>query len=714
MRNSLLLLALLPLMVKAQINNFQWPMAPVDQQHRISATFDECRENRDHFHNGTDMPLAPGGQALSIMAGQVTGKGSDWIRVEDFAYVHVVPNAALDVGETVSKGAVVGLTDSYAHIHLNYGGGASGHPTGNPLLPGKITPFQDPYHPRSPIIQLVKDGTTSAYSGNTISGRVDIIAQAADTTDLQSSIDMNNGIYKIGWALYSADKRTVLEGPYFWFEAKQLYSNSDINTVYAPGSTTSIYKYIVTNKITSNGYLDCSLYSPGDYVLAVMSCDTRDNWDTTYVPVVISEHDLLPPAAPKLNYVGPDANGDLHFEWTPPNDEDLAGFILEYSLDGVTWNNYRGPAYLTAGMSSYTVTGYSESNYKEFRLSAVDNAPTPNQSEYSDTYAVRLVRNSRNILIVDGFDRTTGSWNQKQHDFSTYYARAIFAADEQASIISVNNEWVIAAGDLQAYSDVIWFVGDDSRTDETFNGAEQAIIRAYLDSGGHFFASGAEIGYDLSAGSSSDKDFMNQVLRIAYAGDNSASLHVDGTGIYFSGITFNYGAQPYVEDWPDYFTTSHQGEVVLKYGNGLIAGVGYRDSSVASLVIGFTFETIDTETNRALLMERVLAYFGNISNNEQEIIPVSPYIAAIYPNPFNAMVNIKYHLDKTGTSDISIFDMRGRLIYAEQLGIQPAGTQVWRWNARNKRGESLSSGSYIVRLRLEGGKMLSGKLLLLK
>jgi len=116
-------------------------------------------------------------------------------------------------------------------MHLNYGGGASGHPTGNPLLPGGLVPFSDPYHPRSPIIQFVQDGTASVFPSNNLSGRVDIVAQAADTTDLWSSIDMNNGIYTIGWALYSADTSTVLNGPHFWFEADELYSNSYINNV---------------------------------------------------------------------------------------------------------------------------------------------------------------------------------------------------------------------------------------------------------------------------------------------------------------------------------------------------------------------------------------------------------------------------------------------------------------------------------------------------
>jgi len=711
-----LLPVLIPVVLLSQINNFGWPHTNMSAQQRISATFDEFRDtgSSDHFHSGTDMPLAPGGDVLSIMAGQVIDKGSDWIRVEDFAYVHVIPLTGLDIGQTVQQGDVVGHTDSYAHIHLNYGGGASGHALGNPLLPGKITPFVDPYHPRSPITKLVEDGTQNAFPTDTISGRVDIIAQAADTTDLLSPIDMNNGIYKIGWALHSEDKSTVVAGPYFWFEADEYYSNSDVYNIYAPGSTTSIYKYIVTNRVTANGYLDCSLYTPGNYNLAVMSVDTRDNWDTTYVPVVIAEGDRIPPAAPTLNYVGPDQDGDLHFEWIPPSDADLAGYNLEFSFNGQDWNILQGPGLLTAEKSSYTATGQNTTGYIEFRMNAIDDAPTPNRSEYSDTYAVRLDPSAEKILVVDGFDRTTGSWTQAQHDFATYYARAIQACGSVSTIMTASNDWVIAGGDLSAYSSIFWFVGDDSRTDETFNAVEQTAIRNYLAGGGALFASGAEIGYDLSAGSTADLDFMSQVLRIGYAGDDANNYTVNGVGDYFSGLGLGYGSTPYLEDWPDHLTAVNGGEVILEYGNSLKAGVGYRDSNSATIVLGFTFETITDPADRSELVGRSLGFFKGTTSNEKTTVPLSNSITGIYPNPFNASVEVKYSLQHAGAVQIQVYDIRGRLAYSEKLSPRLGGHHTWSWDGRNNHGLDLPSGNYIIRIHPEGLPAMNRKLLLLK
>ncbi|NQV15150.1 T9SS type A sorting domain-containing protein [bacterium] len=714
MRNELLLLALLPLGLSAQINNFSWPMDPVNEQHRISATFDECREDRDHFHNGTDMPLAPGEEALSIMPGTVLQIGPDWIRVEDFAYVHVIPNGALHVNDEVNQGAVVGWTDIYAHIHLNYGGGASGHASGNPLLPGKITPFYDPYHPRSPIIQFVMDGTFAAFPSNNLSGRVDIIAQAADTTDLWASIDMNNGIYTIGWALYSADMSEVLDGPHFWFEADELYSNSYINNVYAPGSSTSIYRYIVTNRINTNGYLDCASYEAGPYVVSVMSSDTRDNWDTTYVPVNLSDIDVLPTGQPELEYIGPNDSGDLRFEWSAPTDVDLAGYILEFSFDGENWSSNHGPDILTADMTSFVVEGFPQNSYLKFRLIAVDDAPIPNHSESSDTYGVKLNASGDAILIVDGFDRTNGSWTQTQHDFACYYSDAVAGSDPSAAISSASNEWVSQGGNLDDFAAVIWFVGDDSQTDETFSSEEQSVISAYLAAGGNFFASGAEIGYDLSAGSTADESFMNQNLHLAYVGDDAGSYQVQGVGTHFSGIDFTYGSLPYEEDWPDHFAPVQGGEVALQYGNSLNAAISYRDETSATFVMGLSFETIDGAIDRNALMGRVLQYFARTSDIDDIQIPLTLSISSIYPNPFNASVNIAYDLDQPGKTTFTIYDIQGRSVFTQVFSNQQSGQHIWSWNGVDQTGKVLSSGAYLVRLTLNDRFGATQKLLLVK
>lgn len=697
----------------AQIENFPWPLAPMNVQHRVSATFDECRGDRDHFHNGTDFPLGEDGEVLSIMAGQVLSfdpyGGNAYIRIEDFAYVHVDPDPSLHVGDYVTAGQVIGWTNNQNHIHMNYGGGASGHPTRNPLLPNKITPFEDPYHPRSPIIWFVQDGTHDAFPTNNLSGRVDIVAQAADTTDMESTIDMNNGVYTIGWALYSADTSTVLAGPSFWFEADELYSNSYIDNVYAPGSSTSIYRYIVTNRVFSNGYLNCDVYTPGPYVVSVMSSDTRDNWDTTYVPITIREDDILPPDAPVLQYVGADDAGNLLIMWEPAEAHDLGGYILEFSFNGNTWSSNHGPDVLTAETTSFVVENFPQNSQISFRMKAVDTAPFPNESPLTDSYSLRLNSEAPAYLIVDGFDRTSGSWSAEQHDFATYYARAITDTEYESGITTVTNEWVTSVGTLEGFDAVFWFVGDDSRSDETFSSAEQEVIAEYLDAGGRLFVSGSEIGYDLSAGDDNDVAFMQERLLIDYEGDDSQSYTVNGEGFYFGDVSMGYGSFPYEEDWPDHYSAMNGGQVGLRYSNNTIAGV----YSSVTMVLGYTFETINTDEERAALMTAVLELFRSIVSVGGEL-PEDFMLGMPYPNPFNAQVMLPMVLHEAGLYDFSVYDIRGRQVYQSPYEFYPGGKQTMKWLGMDMHGNPVASGQYIISLRNSAGEQISRAITVLK
>ncbi len=710
--NRIVFLALLwiPIGLISQ-SDFPWPMAPRNEQHRISSTFDECREDRDHFHNGTDIPLAPGEDVLAIVGGTASGVLGTSIRVGSFAYVHVIPLSTIRNGDLINAGDVVGRTDSYAHVHLNYGY----YPNyGNPLLPGGLTPFEDPYHPRSPIIEFVMDGSFTQFPTNSISGRVDIIAQAADTTDLLSSIDMNNGIYTIGWALHSGDTSEVLAGPYFNFEADEYYSSAYINNVYAPGSSTSIYKYIVTNRITTNSYLDCDQYEPGPYVVSVMSSDARDNWDTTYVRINISDIDLLPPPQPVITYLGAGSDGNFLIEWPPVEDADLVGYKLEFSTNGETWASNHGPDILTAEMTSFTIPGLSNNFQAQFRLRAVDDAPIPNLSEPSDTYGIKLDNDGAPILIVDGFDRTGGSWSANNHNFATYYSEALREYDVDHALYTVSNEWIIENSDLSEYKAVFWFVGDDSRTSETFSTSEQNIISTYLESGGAFFASGAEIGYDLSAGTQADLYFLNEILHVEYSGDNADDYNIIGHGSHFSGIGFTYGATPYVEDWPDHFAPSSGGEIVLKYGNDLNAGIAHRNENSASFVMGFAFETIATESDRAELLERVMQYFEGVASISETEAPTRFGVKNIYPNPFNAASTINFELDASGYTLLTIYDIQGREVMHRSLGHKSAGSHSYQWSGVDQSGNGLPSGPYFVRLTQDNRQSSTHKMLMLK
>lgn len=691
--------------------SFPWPLAPMNEQHRISATFDECREDRDHFHSGIDIPLAEGGAVLSIEAGQVSGFDpngiNSWTRIGRYAYVHVNPNPALSVGEYVAQGAVVGWTNDQNHIHLNDGGGSSGYAYANSLRTGGITPFSDTYHPRSPIITFRMDGTDTRFPGIDLSGHVDIWAQASDTTDLQSSIDMNNAVYKIGWALYSADSSTILEGPYYRFQSDALYSSNYINNLYAPGSNTSTYIHILTNSIYSNGFLNCDAYDPGNYVIAVMSADTRNNWDTTFVPVRFTVPDFIAPDPPVLLFAGLNDANDMTIKWSPPSAPDLAGYKLYYSFNGTNWTNNLGPETLTADFTSYIFPGFPQNSFVHLKMTAVDSAPIPNESEFTDAYGVKSSSTGPQVLIVDGFSLTSGTWIQPPHAFSTIYGAAVDDALDDVLIYAASNEWIRIVGELSSYQAVIWYLGDNRYTLQTLSTEDQTILKNYLSSGGRVFISGSKIGLDLSIGDASDLDFMNNWLGLSYAGYGPDNYNLTGVSPFFTGFSATYGVEPFADNWPDYFYAFGTGEVFINYGNSLHAGIANSLSSEPSagkvMTVGFAWETMSPNAARIDFMTKLFDYFETpaaVDGGKDSNLPQDFKLSLAYPNPSNAEIMFDLSIPVNEQISLKIFDLSGRIVWEERKILQ-AGYHQLNWRTVNQNSEAVPSGIYLAQISAE-------------
>ena len=76
-----------------------------------------------------------------------------------------------------------------------------------------------------------------------------------------------------------------------------------------------------------------------------------------------------------------------------------------------------------------------------------------------------------------------------------------------------------------------------------------------------------------------------------------------------------------------------------------------------------------------------------------------------YPNPFNDVTRIQYRLDETSDVTFEVFDMSGRLVYAEDHGRIPAGiAQTFEFDAK-----SMSSGVYTYSI-VSNGERVTRKL----
>jgi uncharacterized membrane protein len=85
-----------------------------------------------------------------------------------------------------------------------------------------------------------------------------------------------------------------------------------------------------------------------------------------------------------------------------------------------------------------------------------------------------------------------------------------------------------------------------------------------------------------------------------------------------------------------------------------------------------------------------------------------------YPNPFNPQTSIPVTVARDGMVRLEIFDAAGRRVRTLHTGHLATGRHEFRWNGRDDRGLSVSSGVYLARLVDGQGQGSSRRLTLMK
>ncbi len=702
---------------------FPWPVTPFNQTQYSTGTFCEYRDTAraPHYHNGTDIPKADGSPVYPVIDAVITAidpNGSNaYVRAGRFAYVHIMPNPALSVGDSVFKSTTVlgTILSGLGHVHLTEGEFNS---EVNALRASTgLTPNLDTWLPRINYVRFFQDGGGTEFTSNSVSGPVDIVAYISEHSGPagSSSSQLNNGIYKLGYKILSADRRTVVYSPpnnglRFQFDRKPL---NDVHYAFHPGlSSTSAHVYYVNNTASAPSAWETSTLLEGSYTVMVFAEDTRRNADTAYVAVQVTRKDQLAPARPLLLSLTTTAS--LRARWQANAESDLRGYRLYSSTDNNVWRLLQDETILAkpdviADLSSITSEVY-------FRLTAVDTVTPPNESAHSDVYGSAPSARTERILIVDGFDRFggLGSWAQPWHSFVFTHGRAL--APNGFAFESCANEQIISGAIiLQDYVAVFWLLGDESTTDETFNNTEQAKVKAYLQNGGKLFVSGSEIAWDLDTGargSASDEAFLRDYLKADYVSDDANSFTVSGAGL-FAGLNFSYGSAPYQEDFPDAINAVNGAAVCLRYGNGQNAGAqfegvfpgGAREGKL--VYVGFPFETISSTLVRQEVMKRVLEFFfptGNAvaEHASENDLPRQFVLLQNYPNPFNPSTRFRFGLPERARVRWEIFNVLGRRVWTRADELFEAGFHETEWQGIDENGKRLASGNYFLRMIAEG------------
>lgn len=96
-----------------------------------------------------------------------------------------------------------------------------------------------------------------------------------------------------------------------------------------------------------------------------------------------------------------------------------------------------------------------------------------------------------------------------------------------------------------------------------------------------------------------------------------------------------------------------------------------------------------------------------------EVVPQAALKVNCYPNPFNPNTTILLDIPVSQSVEATIYNLKGQKVYSVYNGHLSAGEHRIPWNGKDQRGDALSTGIYLLRVRTASGT-INKKLSLMK
>jgi hypothetical protein len=177
-----------------------------------------------------------------------------------------------------------------------------------------------------------------------------------------------------------------------------------------------------------------------------------------------------------------------------------------------------------------------------------------------------------------------------------------------------------------------------------------------------------------------DEETWNFNNHVNYHQDNSIPFVFSGTG---GNIVTGFGVDitSIIQLWLDQ-TISNNGLVIIANSNQKFSKFYSKE-----------FSNVEYRPFLTLQLENVSADTPLI---EQQIT-----IARNYPNPFNPVTTIEYHLPAASSVEIILFNSKGQLIKEFSGDYQTEGKHLLVWDGKDFSGKVVSSGVYMYRITTE-------------
>jgi len=492
------------------------------------------------------------------------------------------------------------------------------------------------------------------------------------------------------------------------------YNSAGWHQVWYDDSETLVYKYdIVLNK---------NLMGTGMWALGYDN-GREELW--SLLDTKFGSGQSVPPSAPMYFYAEGLAGNMIRITADMP--VSAYSFMVYYKKsDALVWDS------LVTSTADISVHNLQTDGIYYVKIKAGNAAGFSRESETLSAIPAGI---SNRVLIVNGFDREIGN-NENTHDFIKYYTEPLrynnFGYSSASNEAVVNN-----LVDLNDYKTVIWILGEESTSDDTFNALEMILVKEYLKQGGNLFVSGAEIGWELGRegfSNAEEMQFYNEYLKAEYLTDapkdESATYYgiTPETGIFedIEPFSFDNGTfGTYDVEYPDAITGINGAENVLFFTGTNpetdgYAGIKFEGLFPAGTTPGklvyftFPFETVIDSLTRHDLMKNIMEFFStpSILENGEDVVKEFK-LRGNYPNPFNPETTIEFVSPEISDVRISFYNMLGERVDLLENIMARAGVNNIKW----RPDASLSSGIYLYKIDYKSEKnfgSIAGKLNFIK
>jgi hypothetical protein len=265
--------------------SYSWPVKPFRRQHPVRAYLNDPRNGDGHgksFHFGIDISAADGTPVYAVAAGYAfITRGHSAVAVvggtRTFGYWHVVP--AVRHHQRVRVHQLLGYVAHHAgHVHFAEKDRRTGAYL-NPLRPGGIGPYVDRTPPTIVSVEFLHHG--HEVPADALTGRVDIVAEAFDTTPLRVTqpaawSDMPVTPARIRWSIVAGSRRVTAVRTAADFRHSMLPPRL-YDRIYAPGTHQNFprdpghYRFFLARSF------DVSRLPAGSCRVRIEAVDTRGN-----------------------------------------------------------------------------------------------------------------------------------------------------------------------------------------------------------------------------------------------------------------------------------------------------------------------------------------------------------------------------------------------------------------------------------------------------